>query len=62
MDYVPRFCSGLNLRGDVRLKTIEILREASEEELTIGQEPTGLTQQQYISLQFFAVPEEHKVK
>ena len=42
LDYVPRFCSALNLRGEVQSKTIEILRQASEKEFTDGRGPTGL--------------------
>jgi transcription initiation factor TFIIB len=42
MDYVPRFCSGLTLKGEVQGRTIEILRQASERELTSGRGPTGV--------------------
>jgi transcription initiation factor TFIIB len=42
MDYVPRFCSGLKLNGEVQSRTIEILRLASERELTSGRGPTGV--------------------
>lgn len=42
IDYVPRFCSALNLHGEVQSKTIEILRQASEKEFTDGRGPTGL--------------------
>jgi transcription initiation factor TFIIB len=42
IDYVPRFCSGLGLRGDVQAKAIEILRQAGEKELTSGRGPTGV--------------------
>lgn len=42
IDYVPRFCSGLNLKGEVQSKSIEILRQASEKELTSGRGPTGV--------------------
>jgi len=42
IDYVPRFCSGLKLKGDVQAKSIEILRQASEKELTSGRGPTGV--------------------
>ena len=41
-DYVPRFCSGLTLKGEVQSRTIEILRLASERELTSGRGPTGV--------------------
>jgi transcription initiation factor TFIIB len=42
LDYVPRFCSGLSLKGEVQSRTIEILRQASERELTSGRGPTGV--------------------
>ncbi len=42
IDYVPRFCSGLNLKGEVQSKAVEILRQASEKELTSGRGPTGV--------------------
>ncbi len=42
IDYVPRFCSALNLHGEVQSKTVEILRQTSEKELTAGRGPTGL--------------------
>jgi transcription initiation factor TFIIB len=42
IDYVPRFCSGLNLKGEVQSKGVEILRQASEKELTSGRGPTGV--------------------
>ncbi|MEM2924201.1 MAG: transcription initiation factor IIB [Methanocellales archaeon] len=42
IDYVPRFCSGLNLKGEVQSKAIEILRQAGEKELTSGRGPTGV--------------------
>ncbi|MEI7857721.1 MAG: transcription initiation factor IIB [Methanomicrobiales archaeon] len=42
MDYVPRFCSGLTLKGEVQSRTIEILRLATEHELTSGKGPTGV--------------------
>jgi len=41
-DYVSRFCSELKLSGDVRAKTIEILKEAADKELTSGRGPTGV--------------------
>ena len=41
-DYISRFCSELNLSGDVRAKTVEILREAAHRELTSGRGPTGM--------------------
>jgi transcription initiation factor TFIIB len=42
IDYVPRFCSGLNLKGEVQSRGVEILRQASEKELTSGRGPTGV--------------------
>lgn len=42
IDYVPRFCSGLNLKGEVQSKAVEILRQATEKELTSGRGPTGV--------------------
>jgi len=42
VDYVPRFCSGLNLKGDVQAKAVEIIRQAQEKELTSGRGPTGV--------------------
>lgn len=42
IDYVPRFCSGLNLQGEVQSKGVEILRQAAEKELTSGRGPTGV--------------------
>lgn len=42
IDYVPRFCSGLELGGEVQAKAVEILRQAAEKELTSGRGPTGV--------------------
>jgi transcription initiation factor TFIIB len=42
VDYVPRFCSGLNLKEEIQSRTIEILRQAAECELTSGRGPTGV--------------------
>ncbi len=42
IDYVPRFCSGLTLKGEVQSKSVDILRQASEKELTSGRGPTGV--------------------
>ncbi|MEM2934413.1 MAG: transcription initiation factor IIB [Methanocellales archaeon] len=42
IDYIPRFCSGLNLRGEVQSKAAEIIRQAAAKELTSGRGPTGL--------------------
>jgi transcription initiation factor TFIIB len=41
-DYIPRFCSELELSGDVQAKTLDILREAANKELTSGRGPTGI--------------------
>jgi len=41
-EYVPRFASALRLGGEVQLKSIEILKEAGEEELVSGRGPTGV--------------------
>lgn len=41
-DYISRFCSELKLSGDVRAKTVEILKEAAHRELTSGRGPTGM--------------------
>jgi transcription initiation factor TFIIB len=40
-DYIPRFCSKLKLSATVQAKTIEILKEATEREITSGRSPTG---------------------
>ena len=41
-DYIPRFCSELKLSSDVQAKTLEILKEAANKELTSGRGPTGI--------------------
>lgn len=41
-DYVPRFCSGLGLKGEVQSRAMEILKQAGERELTSGRGPTGV--------------------
>jgi transcription initiation factor TFIIB len=41
-DYISRFSSVLKLSDDVKLKTLEILREATNRELTSGRGPTGM--------------------
>jgi len=40
--YVSRFCSELELRGEVEVKAVEILKEATAKELTSGRGPTGV--------------------
>jgi len=41
-DYISRFSSQLRLSNDVQVKTIEIIKKASNEELTSGRGPTGM--------------------
>ena len=41
-DYISRFCGMLSLSGDVQAKTLEILKEAADKELTSGRGPTGI--------------------
>jgi transcription initiation factor TFIIB len=41
-DYISRFCSVLKLSADVKAKTLEILHEATNRELTSGRGPTGI--------------------
>src|SRR5207249_11021841 len=41
-DYIPRFCSERKLSGDVQGKTVEILKQAADRELTSGRGPTGV--------------------
>lgn len=41
-DYVSRFCSELKLSNNVQAKTLQILKEAAQKELTSGRGPTGL--------------------
>jgi transcription initiation factor TFIIB len=41
-DYISRFCSELKLSGDVRAKTVAILRDAADRELTSGRGPSGM--------------------
>ena len=40
-DYISRFCSELKLGTEVQVKTLEILKHASEKALTVGRGPTG---------------------
>lgn len=42
VDFVPRFCSLLDLGGDIRSKAIEIIKKATEAELTNGRGPIGI--------------------
>jgi transcription initiation factor TFIIB len=39
---ILRFCSVLKLSADVQVKTLDILKEAANRELTSGRGPTGL--------------------
>ena len=41
-DYISRFCSELKLSGDVKVKTLEILKKAADKELSSGRGPTGI--------------------
>lgn len=43
VDYVPRFCSSLNLSRDVQMKAVDILNKAMEMQLTSGRGPTGVS-------------------
>jgi len=42
VDFVPRFCSLLELGSDIQSKAIEIIKKASERELTNGRGPIGI--------------------
>jgi len=42
VDLVPRFCSLLDLGGDIRSKAVEIAKKAMEAELTNGRGPIGI--------------------
>ncbi|HID27357.1 MAG TPA: transcription initiation factor IIB [Methanosarcinales archaeon] len=41
-NYIPRFCTVLGLNREVQSKSMEILKEASEKEITRGRSPTGV--------------------
>jgi transcription initiation factor TFIIB len=41
-DYIQRFCSELKLKGEVQTRANEILKLATERELTSGRGPTGV--------------------
>jgi len=41
-DYIARFCSELELPGEVQAKAHELLQMAAEKELTSGRGPTGV--------------------
>jgi transcription initiation factor TFIIB len=41
-DYISRFCSELKLSGEVQSKSIEIIKNANDKELTSGRGPTGV--------------------
>ena len=40
-DYIQRFCSELKLKGEIQSRANEILKLATEHELTSGRGPTG---------------------
>ena len=40
-DYISRFCNELKLSNEVQAKTLEILKQAAENKLTVGRGPTG---------------------
>ncbi|MEA3458827.1 MAG: transcription initiation factor IIB [Candidatus Thermoplasmatota archaeon] len=41
-DYISRFCSGLKLNGEVKVKATEILKEVEDKEITNGQNPISI--------------------
>ncbi len=41
-DYVPKFCTALNLNGDVQSRAIEIIKMAEEKDLTSGKGPASI--------------------
>ncbi len=41
-DYVSRFCSELKLSGEVQSRSLDILKQAADKELTSGRGPTGV--------------------
>ena len=41
-DYIQRFCSELKLKGEIQTRANEILKQATERELTSGRGPTGV--------------------
>ncbi|MEE8168485.1 MAG: transcription initiation factor IIB [Candidatus Hydrothermarchaeales archaeon] len=43
IDYIPRFCSELNLNTDVQRRAVEISEKAMDKELTSGRGPTGVS-------------------
>ncbi len=42
VDYIPRFASALKLNAETQSKSVEILEQAEENELTSGRGPTGI--------------------
>ncbi len=42
IEFVPRFCSMLNLSSEIRAHAIEIIKKAAEAELTNGRGPIGI--------------------
>ena len=47
-DYIPRFCSGLDLDAEVQAKAYELISAAQEKELTSGRGPTGIAAPDHI--------------
>jgi transcription initiation factor TFIIB len=41
-DYIQRFCSELKLKGEIQTRANEILKQATDRELTSGRGPTGV--------------------
>ena len=41
-DYIPRFASALKLSPETQSKSIEIIEQAQDKELTSGRGPTGI--------------------
>ena len=42
-DYISRFCSELGVTGKVETKSLELIKQATEKELTSGRGPTGVS-------------------
>ncbi|EQD31692.1 transcription initiation factor IIB, partial [mine drainage metagenome] len=41
-DYIQRFCSELKLKGEIQTRANDILKQATDRELTSGRGPTGV--------------------
>ena len=52
-DYIPRFCSGLDLDAEVQAKAYELIAAAQGKELTSGRGPTGIAASIIYTLAFF---------